>query len=55
MLQAIETVKNAGLIIETPENTWDLSMKEEYGENVILFLKNRITETEFRKRLAWER
>ena len=53
MKQAIECVKGAGLIIETPENLWDLSMKKEYGENVILYLQNRITETEFRKRLSW--
>ena len=53
MNQAVECVKNAGLIIETPENLWDLSKKKEYGENVILYLQNRITEKEFRKRLSW--
>ena len=53
MNQAIECIKNAGLIIETPENLWDLSEKEEFAENVILFLQNRITEQEFRKRLSW--
>lgn len=53
MHQAVECIKNAGLIIETPENLWDLSEKEEYGENVILYLQNRITEKEFRKRLSW--
>lgn len=53
MTQAVECVKNAGLIIETPENLWDLSKKEEYGENVILYLQKRITEKEFRKRLSW--
>lgn len=52
MNQAVECVKNAGLIIETPENLWDLSEKEEYGGNVILYLQNRITEKEFRKRLS---
>ena len=52
MNQAIECVKNAGLIIETPENLWDLSEKQVYGENVILYLQNRITEKEFRKRLS---
>ena len=50
--QAVECVKNAGLIIETPENFWDLSEKQVYGENVILYLQNRITEKEFRKRLS---
>ena len=39
--------------IETPENLWDLSKKEEYGEVVILYLQNRISEKEFRKRLSW--
>ena len=53
MNQAVECIKNAGLIIETPENLWDLSEKEEFAENVILFLQNRITEKEFRKRLSW--
>lgn len=53
MHQAVECIKNAGLIIETPENLWNLSEKEEYGENVILYLQNRITEKEFRKRLSW--
>ena len=53
MNQAVECVQNAGLIIETPENLWDLSKKEEYGENVILYLQKRITEKEFRKRLSW--
>lgn len=53
MHQAIECVEKAGMIIETPENLWDLSKKEEYGETVILYLQNRITEKEFRKRLSW--
>ena len=53
MNQAIECIKNAGLIIETPENLWDLSEKEEFAETVILFLQNKITEQEFRKRLSW--
>lgn len=51
--QAVTCVENAGLIIETPENLWDLSEKKEYGENVILYLQNRIKESEFRKRLSW--
>ncbi len=53
MRQAVACVETAGLIIETPENLWDLSKKEEYGETVILYLQNRITEKEFRKRLSW--
>lgn len=51
--QAVKCIENAGLIIENPENLWDLSEKKEYGENVILYLQNRIKESEFRKRLSW--
>ena len=51
--QAVECIKNAGLIIETPVNLWDLSKKEEFEENIILFLQNKITEQELRKRLSW--
>ena len=52
LYQAVTCVENAGLIIETPENLWDLSEKKEYGENVILYLQNRIGEEEFRDRLS---
>lgn len=52
LYQAVTCVENAGLIIETPENLWDLSEKKEYGENVILYLQNRIGEAEFRERLS---
>ena len=51
MHQAVECIKNAGQMIETPENFWDLSKKEEYGENVILYLQKRLTKEEFQKRL----
>lgn len=51
--QAVKCIENAGLIIENPENLWDLSEKKEYGENVILYLQKRIKESEFRKRLSW--
>ena len=52
LYQAVTCVENAGLIIETPENLWDLSEKKEYGENVILYLQNRLGEEEFRERLS---
>lgn len=52
MTQAVDCVKNAGLVIETPENLWNLGEKEEYRKNVILYLKNEITEQEFQKRLS---
>lgn len=52
MQQAVECVQNAGLLIQIPENLWNLSKKEEYGENVMLYLQKRISEKEFRKRLS---
>lgn len=53
MNQAVDCIKNAGLIIEIPNNLWDISKKEEYAENIILYLRNKISEQEFRKRLSW--
>lgn len=53
MRQSVECVENAGLIIETPENLWNLGQKKEYGEVFILYLQNKITEKEFRSRLSW--
>ncbi len=52
MQQAVSCVQNAGLLIQTPENLWNLSKKEEYGENVMLYLQERISEKEFRKRIS---
>ena len=49
MNQAVESIKNAGLIIEIPNNLWNPNEKEEYTENILLFLQNKITEEEFRK------
>ena len=53
MRQSVECIENAGLIIETPENLWNLGQKKEYGDNFILYLQNKITEKEFRSRLSW--
>lgn len=55
MVQAVESIKNAGILIETPENIWDLSEKVSFGENVVLYLKNKITEEELKKRLLGTR
>lgn len=52
MQQAVNCVQNAGLLIQTPENLWNMSKKEEYGENVMLYLQERISENEFRKRMS---
>lgn len=49
--QAVKSVKNAGLIVETPENLWNLSEKKEYGKNVILFLQGELTMQELCQRL----
>lgn len=51
MIQAVNSIKDAGLLVPTPENLWDLSEKEKFGENIILYLKNKITGKELYKRL----
>lgn len=53
LIQAVNCIENAGVLMETPENLWDLSRKKEYAESVMLYLQDKITEMEFRKRLSW--
>lgn len=52
MYQAVSCVQNAGILIQTPENLWNLSRQEEYSKNMILYLQGRISEGELRKRIA---
>ena len=52
MKQAVDCVKEAGVIMETPENLWNRCSKEVYEKNVILYLKGDISEVEFRKRMS---
>lgn len=50
--QAVKCVQEAGIVIETPENIWDLSKKEQYRKNILLFLQNEITKQELGERLT---
>lgn len=47
MKQAVDCVEAAGMIIEIPENFWDLRSKKEYEKNMILYLKGDILKEEF--------
>ncbi len=49
MKQAIDCVESAGMIIETPENLWNMSKKEVYGKSLISYLKGEISREEFMK------
>ena len=49
MEQAVNCVQSAELIIETPENLWNMSKKEAYGKALIQYLKGVISEKEFTK------
>ena len=50
--QAVACVEKAGMIMEIPENLWNLCSKEKYEKNVILYLKGDISEMEFLKRMS---
>lgn len=50
--QAVACVEKAGVIMEIPENLWNLCSKEKYEKNVILYLKGDISEMEFLKRMS---
>lgn len=52
MKQAVDCVEKAGVIMETPENLWNLCSKEEYEKNVILYLKGDISEDEFWEKMS---
>ena len=49
--QAVRCVKQAGYIMETPANIWDSSLKTAYGESTKMYLEERITLSEFSRRL----
>lgn len=49
--QAVRCVKQAGYMMETPANIWDSSLKTAFGESTKLYLEERITLSEFSRRL----
>lgn len=52
MKQAVMSVENAGVLMEIPENRWNLRGQEEYEKNVICYLKGDISKSEFLERMS---
>lgn len=46
LYQAVSCVKNAELIIEAPANLWNTKSRNQFGENVIKYLKGEISYSE---------
>jgi len=51
LYQAVSCVKNAGTVTEVPANLWNSGLENAYGENVILYLKDKLTLEELQKEL----
>lgn len=51
LYEAINSIKNTGHNIEAPQNIWGTSKKDEYGDNIILYLKNKLTLNELQKKM----
>ena len=47
MEQAVDCVEAAGMILDTPQNLWNMSKKEAYGKALIQYLKGEISVEEF--------
>ncbi len=52
LYQAVSCVKEAGTVTETPANLWNSRLEDAYGENVILYLKDKLTLEELQKELT---
>ena len=51
LYEAVINIKNAGCNIEAPHIIWGTSKKDEYGDNIILYLKNKLTLNELQNRM----
>lgn len=51
LFQAVSSVKKAGRKIEAPGNIWGTKKKDEFGNEIILFLDKKINLKELRKRM----
>lgn len=51
LYEAVNNIKNAGCNIEAPQNIWGTLKKDEYGDNIILYLKNKLTLNELQNRM----
>lgn len=52
LYRAVSCVKEAGTVTEVPANLWNSGMEKIYGENVILYLKEKLTLEELQKELS---
>lgn len=52
LYKAVSCVKGAGTVIEVPANLWNSGLEKTYGENVILYLKEKLTLEELQKELS---
>ena len=52
LFQAVNCVQETPCIIETPANIWGKAKKEDYGDNLILYLENKISYAELQGRLG---
>lgn len=51
LYQAIQSINNTERIIEIPANIWGTTKKDDYGNNIILYLDKKITITELQRRM----
>lgn len=52
LFQAVNCVKEAGIMTEMPANLWNSALKEIYGDNVILYLQDKITLEELQNKVT---
>ena len=52
LFQSVSCVQGTSRIIETPANIWGKAKKEDYGDNLILYLENKISYAELQERLG---
>lgn len=51
LYQAIQSINSTERIIEVPANIWGTTKKDDYGNNIILYLDKKITITELQRRM----
>lgn len=52
LYKAFSSIKEAGVMVEAPANVWNFELEEAYGENVILYLKGRLSLEELQEKLS---
>ena len=51
LYQAIQCIQNKENIIEIPANIWGTVKKDEYGNNLVLYLDKKLTFTELQRQM----